>query len=305
MPIPDFQSIMRPLLAYLSDGRERGSQETFEALATEFSLSSEERSQLLPSGKQPVFVNRVAWAKSHLKGAGLVESPKRGVYRITERGRALLADYPGPIGMKTLQRFPEYVEFRTPSAGPGPVVDPVLPPGEISLTPEELIDYGYGRIRAQLAQEIISKVKSSPPEFFEQLVVELLVAMGYGGSLSDAGRAVGRGGDGGIDGIIKEDKLGLDTIYIQAKRWEGSVGRPEIQKFAGALQGVRARKGIFITTSSFTSDAQSYAGNIDTRIVLIDGPALANLMMDHDVGVTRVQSYDIKRLDSDYFSVDE
>jgi restriction system protein len=208
--------------------------------------------------------------------------------------------------MKTLAQFPEYVEFRTPSSDTKQVsVDVVQPQIESSLTPEELIEYGYDRIRAQLAQEILAKVKASPPEFFEQLVVELLVSMGYGGSRADAGRAVGRAGDGGIDGIIKEDKLGLDTIYIQAKRWEGSVGRPEIQKFAGALQGVRARKGIFITTSTFTADAEAHAGNIDSRIVLVDGQTLANLMIDHDVGVTRAQSYDIKRLDSDYFLVDE
>jgi restriction system protein len=297
---------MRPLLVYLADGQERGSQETFEALANEFALTPEERAQLLPSGKQPVFVNRVAWAKSHLKGAGVLESPRRGVYKITPRGRTLLTSHAGPIGMKTLAQFPEYVEFRTPSNdSKQPILDVVQPQIESSLTPEELIEYGYDRIRAQLAQELLAKVKASPPEFFEHLVVELLVSMGYGGSRADAGRAVGRGGDGGIDGIIKEDKLGLDTIYIQAKRWEGSVGRPEIQKFAGALQGVRARKGIFITTSSFTADAQSYAGNIDNRIVLIDGQTLANLMIDYDVGVTRAQSYDIKRLDSDYFLVDE
>ncbi len=301
MTIPDFQTVMRPLLEHLSDGASHTNQETYEALAKRFDLTSQERAELLPSGKQAVFVNRVAWAKSHLKGAGLLESPSRGVYRISERGKEVLRNHHGPVNMHVLKGFPEYLEFRKPSrSGNGEAVEGPLPV-DTDLTPEELIEHGYEQLRGQLAREILSKVKECPPEFFERLVVELLVTMGYGGSRADAGRAVGRGGDGGIDGIIKEDRLGLDTIYIQAKRWEGSVGRPEIQKFAGALQGVRARKGIFITTSSFTAEATHYAGSIESKIVLIDGQALATLMIDHDVGVTRVQSYELKRLDSDYF----
>lgn len=306
MSIPDFQTLMRPILVLHSDGRDWSNEETLEVLTAEFKLTPEERAQLLPTKKQAVFVNRVAWAKSHLKGAGLLESPRRAVYRITTRGREVLTREPGSIGMKVLKQFPEYLQFRTPTlspvAGPGTARPPNLDLSE--LTPEELMEHGYDQVRAQLAQDLIEKVKGCPPEFFEKLVVELLVAMGYGGSRADAGEAVGRGGDGGIDGIIKEDRLGLDTIYIQAKRWDGSVGRPEIQKFAGALQGVRARKGIFITTSAFTTDARSYAGQIESKIVLIDGPALANLMIEHEVGVARVESYDIKRLDSDYFLAD-
>jgi restriction system protein len=301
MPIPDFQTLMRPLLDHFSDGRDHPNDETLEALATQFHLTTEERAKLLPSGKQPVFVNKVAWAKSHMKAAGLIESPQRAVYRITPRGRELLARHPDPINMKVLEQFPGYQEFRAGRPDAPKDGKKELPNGGDDLTPEEHIDYGYQQIRTKLVTELLDRVRSCPPAFFESLVVELLVAMGYGGSRADAGKAVGKAGDGGIDGIIKEDRLGLDTIYIQAKRWEGTVGRPEIQKFAGALQGVRARKGIFITSSSFTNDAAHYAGQIESKIVLIDGQTLAGLMIDHDIGVARVQAYEIKRLDSDYF----
>jgi restriction system protein len=303
MTIPDFQSVIRPLLEHLADGREHDRLETLSVLAKHFGLSDEELATLLPSGKQPVFANRVAWAKSHLKGAKMVDSPKRGVSIITQAGRDLLEQHYGPINMNVLMQFPAYQAFRSPKTSSGISSPP--PVGPENLTPEEHIEYGFDQHRGQLASDLIEKVKASPPDFFERLVVELLVAMGYGGSRLDAGRAVGKGGDGGIDGIIKEDKLGLDTIYIQAKRWEGSVGRPEIQKFAGALQGVRARKGIFITSSSYTADAIAYASNIDSKIVLIDGPMLADLMIDHGIAVTTVQTYELKKLDSDYFAADE
>jgi len=300
MPIPDFQSLMRPLLEHLSDGSLRPNQETLEIMAARFGLTDDERAELLPSGKQPVFVNRVAWAKSHLKGAGLIEAPQRAVYRITPRGMTLLGNHDGPIGMNVLKEFPEYLEFRSgKSQNDGEIKE--VPSEADDLTPEEHLEYGYSEIRKKLIAEILEEVAKCPPEFFERLVVELLVSMGYGGSRADAGRAVGKSGDGGIDGIIKEDRLGLDVIYIQAKRWEGTVGRPEIQKFAGALQGVRARKGIFLTSSSFSAEAVRYAANIENKIILVDGSTLAGLMVDHDVGVTRAQKYEIKRLDSDYF----
>jgi restriction system protein len=302
MAIPDFQSIMRPVLEYLADGAERNSQETAAHLAQHFRLSEEELAQLLPSGKQPLFVNRIAWAKSHLKNAGLLDSPKRGWHRITPAGRDFLQKHLGPVNMAALNQFPQYQAFRAPKT-PGGTDAGTGDPDK--LTPEELIEHGYEQHREKLVAELLDKIKASPPVFFEQLVVELLVAMGYGGSRADAGKAVGRGGDGGIDGIIKEDKLGLDTIYVQAKRWEGSVGRPEIQKFAGALQGVRARKGIFITSSSYTPDAAAYAANIDSKIILIDGRTLADLMIDHNVGVTRMQVFELKRLDLDYFAAEE
>jgi restriction system protein len=235
MPIPDFQTLMRPLLVHLSDGADHSNQETASVLADQFHLSEEERAQLLPSGKQSLFTNRVAWAKSHLKQARLVESPRWGVYRITPRGEVILRDTDGPINMKVLSQFPEYQEFRAKKAVAGSEVVKE-PPSADEMTPEEHIDYGYKQIRQKLSIEILDRIKRCPPDFFERLVVDLIVAMGYGGSRADAGRAVGKGGDGGIDGIVKEDRLGLDVIYIQAKRWEGTVGRPEIQKFAGALQ---------------------------------------------------------------------
>lgn len=304
MPIPDFQSVMRPLLDYLSDGLTRDRVETIDHLAKHFRLTDAELSELLPSGKQPVFDNRVAWAKSHLKGAGLLESPARGQHRLSHAGAEFLKTHQGPVNMGVLSQFPQYNAFRSPKSAASASPAPSLGASD-SLTPEEHIEYGYSEHRNKLATEIIDKVMASPPAFFERLVVELLVAMGYGGSRSDAGRAVGKSGDGGIDGIIKEDRLGLDTIYVQAKRWEGNVGRPEIQKFAGALQGVRAKKGIFITTSDFSADAEAYASNIDSKIVLIHGELLADLMIEHNIGVAPVQSYELKRLDTDYFSADD
>jgi len=303
MPIPDFQTLMRPLLQDLSDRLDHSNQETVSVLAEEFRVSEEERNQLLPSGKQSVFTNRIAWAKSHLKQAGLVESPRWGVYRITARGLTLLRETTGPINIKVLNQFPEYRRFRSGKGAEVEVIEE-LPSGD-EMTPEEHIEHGYKQIRQKLSIEILERIKKCPPNFFERLVVDLIVAMGYGGSRSDAGRAVGRAGDGGIDGIVKEDRLGLDIIYIQAKRWEGAVGRPEIHKFAGALQGQRAKKGIFMTTSSFTKEAQDFASSIDTKVILIDGTELAELLIDHGVGVTRGDVYEIKRFDSDYFSVED
>lgn len=303
MPIPDFQTLMRPLLQHLSDDSDHSNQETVSVLVDQFHLSEEERIQLLPSGKQSVFTNRIAWAKSHLKQAGLIESPRWGVYRISARGLTLLRATEGPINIKVLSQFPEYQKFRSSKPAEAEVIEE--PPSGDEMTPEEHIEYGYKQIRQKLSIEILERIKKCPPDFFERLVVDLIVAMGYGGSRSDAGRAIGRAGDGGIDGIVKEDRLGLDVIYIQAKRWEGTVGRPEIQKFAGALQGQRARKGIFITTSSFTKEAQDFASLIDTKVILIDGAELADLLIDHGVGVIKGDVYEIKRIDSDYFLVDE
>ena len=304
MPIPDFQTVMLPLLKHLSDNKEHSNQDTLKNLAEHFQLSDEELAQRLPSGLQAIFTNRVAWAKSHLKAAGLIESRRRGYYKISPRGLDVLKANPSRVDLRTLNQFPEYIEFRTPKdeiGGPKSESVPQSVSETDKWTPEDHIEYGYQRIRQQLAGELLAKIKDGSPAFFEKLVVELLVAMGYGGSRQDADRTVGRAGDGGIDGVINEDRLGLDVIYIQAKKWEGSVGRPEIQKFAGALQGQRAKKGIFITTSDFTKDANDYAAMIDSRIVLINGARLCNLMIDHGIGVTRATSYEVKRLDSDYF----
>jgi len=298
MAIPDFQTIMRPLLEHLSDGQVKRNRETNEYLAGHFELTEEERSQLLPSGYARLFDNRIGWAKTHLKGAGLIESPGRAQYRITERGRKALSRTDQPINLAYLKQFDEYKDFVSESGSESTAS--ASDAGD-ELTPSEHIELGYQRVRNELEEELIGKVKAASPAFFEWLVVELLVAMGYGGSRRDAGQTLGRSGDGGIDGVIKEDRLGLDVIYLQAKRWDGTVGRPEIQKFAGALQGQRAKKGIFLTTSCFSAEAVSYASSIDSRIVLVDGEKLAGLMIDADVGVSRVANYEVKRLDSDYF----
>ena len=301
MPIPDFQTVMRPLLDFASDGKEHSLAEARETLAQVFKLTDRETKELLPSGRQPIFGNRVAWAKVYLTRAGAFHAPRRGYFQITGPGRRLLKEVPKRITIKELMdRSPEFAEFRAPkqhkdAAAPAAVEDE-------GQTPEELLENAYQRFRNNIASELLDRVKAASAEFFERLVVELLLSMGYGGSRKEAGEAIGKAGDEGIDGIINEDRLGLDAIYIQAKKWEGSVGRPEIQKFVGALHGKRAKKGVFITTSSFSADAVEYVGKIDPKVVLIDGRHLANLMIDFNVGVTPVTSYETKRIDSDYFS---
>jgi restriction system protein len=299
MAIPDFQSIMLPLLQFASDQKEHSLREVIEQLADDFALTDEERKELLPSGRQPTFDNRVGWARTYLKKAGLVRSPRRGYFRITDRGLAILAEKPAKINIRFLERFEEFVEFRSAKNDNAEE----LPAEESeSQTPEEVIEEAYQHLRESLATELLETIKDNSPAFFEQLVVDLLVRMGYGGTRKDAGQAIGKAGDEGIDGIIKEDRLGLDIIYIQAKRWDGVVGRPEIQKFAGALQGQRAQKGIFITTSTFTPEARHFASSINNKIILIDGAELAKLMIDFNVGVGVVATYELKQVDSDYFT---
>ena len=298
---------MLPFLRFLGDSTEHSLRGAEESLAKYFKLSDAERAELLPSGQQGIFKNRIGWARTYLKKACLVEAPKRGVFKITDRGLKILSTNPVRIDIKFLEQFPEFMEFRDVSkAINGFKIDSELTGAipVVTATPEEAIELAYQGLREQLAQELLAVVLSCSPTFFEQLVVDLLVKMGYGGSRRDAGERIGQTGDGGIDGIIKEDRLGLDAIFIQAKRWQGSVGRPEIQKFVGALQGQRARKGVFITTSSYTADAIDYASRIDTKVVLIDGKALSALMIDFDVGVSVAASYVVKRVDSDYFGED-
>lgn len=297
MPIPDYQTIMLPLLSHVADGKEHSLRQATEALRGVFKLTETERKELLPSGRQPTFDNRVGWARTYLKKAGLVETPRRGQLAITERGRQVLKKEPTIIDVKFLEQFEEFNEFKALRHDSESPTEGSADAG----TPEETFETAYQKLRLDLAEDLLRTIKGCSPEFFERLVVDVLVAMGYGGTRKDAGQAIGRAGDDGIDGIIKEDRLGLDIIYIQAKRWEGSVGRPEIQKFAGALQGHRARKGVFITTSSFSKDALEYVSRIDSKIVLIDGQTLAGLMMDHGVGVATVASYEVKKVDGDYF----
>jgi restriction system protein len=302
MPIPDYQSLMLPLLQLSQDGMERSLRSAIDILGRELSLSDEELSEQLPSGATSVFANRVGWARTYLKQSGLLESPKRGLFRITPIGVALLREKPTKIDLKLLDRYEGFVAFKNRSRISQSESTPLATvPEDQRQTPEDTLAAAYRVLRENLEIELLEQIKASSPAFFENLVIDLLVSMGYGGSRQDAGKAIGRSGDEGIDGIIKEDKLGLDVIYLQAKRWEGSVGRPEIQKFAGALQGQRANKGVVITTSSFTRDALEYAGLISTKIILIDGRQLAGLMVDHNVAVTRVGLYEIKKIDTDYF----
>lgn len=301
MTIPDYQSIMLPLLKFASDEQDHSTREAIDHLAQFFNLTEEERKELLPSGRQAVFHNRVGWAQTYLKKAGLLKPTRRGHFMISERGIKALAENPSRVDIKFLAKFPEFVEFRKVFKKPTGKSGETEGDTSVQKNPEETLESAYQEMRADLAQELLDKVKNCSPAFFERLVVDLLVKMGYGGSLADAGRAIGKTGDEGIDGIIKEDRLGLDVIYIQAKRWENSVGRPEAQKFVGALEGRQAKKGILITASNFSKEARDYVSRVNSKVVLIDGQQLAQFMIDFDIGVTKAASYEIKSIDSDYF----
>jgi restriction system protein len=301
MPIPDFQSLMLPLLKFCSDGAEHTNRETIEELSKSLGLSEEEKKQLLPSGQQYVIENRIAWARAHMKMAGLLKNIRRGVFQITPQGIEALQKKPNIINLKFLRQYPEYLKNRKNHQNSQKEEGSLNCDSQESKTPSERLEEAYMILRENLAIELLSQLKDSSPAFFEKVVVEVLVKMGYGGSRKDAGKAIGRSGDEGIDGIIKEDRLGLDIIYIQAKKWAETISRPEIQKFAGALQGKRARKGIFITTSDFSKHARDYVSAIDSKIILIDGQQLAQLMIDFSVGVSTDATYEVKRIDSDYF----
>ena len=304
MPIPDFQSIMLPLLKILADGKVYKYREIIEALVREFQVTEAERKEMLPSGQQEIFANRVGWAKTYLKKAGLIDSPQRATFVISEKGKEILSQNPARIDAKFLRQFPEFQEFnRVNKQNETITLESNLSTSDQEQNPEELLANSYQEIRQALATDLLSILRKLSPDDFEKLVVELLIKMGYGGSIRDAGKAVGKSGDQGIDGIIKEDRLGLDIIYIQAKRWadNNAVGRPEIQKFVGALAGQGAKKGIFITTSYFTQEALEYAPRNEIKIVLIDGEELGQLMIDYNLGVSTQKIYEIKRIDHDYF----
>lgn len=300
MSMPTWDEITGYLLRRLATRPEYMSQQMVEDLAADFQLTEALRKELLPSGRQTRFANRVGWAKTHLQKAGLVESTGRGRFRITAGGSQVLKDPPAKLDSAFLSRFEEYAAFVAPpeprQAGPEPAKQ------STGATPREEMSAIHEMLRKQLAQELIAKIKSCSPSFFERLVVEVIVALGYGGSVSDARQVLGGSGDGGVDGIIKEDRLGLDVIYLQAKRWEATVGRPVVQEFAGSLEGFRARKGIFITTSSFSSGAKEYVKNIEKKIILIDGQELAHLMMDAGVGVSEEERWTLLKIDEDFFS---
>jgi restriction system protein len=304
--IPDYQSLMLPLLRLVSDRQEHKYRDLIEDLAVEFQVTDDERKELLASGNQAIFDNRVGWAKTYLKKAGLLDSPKRATFIITQVGLDTLKKKPDRIDAKYLKQFPSFLDFQNSSKHDNDSEEDIINTEPNEQTPEENLDKAYQRIRKSLASELLNKVVDLSPTFFERLVVELLVKMGYGGSIKDAGKAIGKSGDEGIDGTIKEDKLGLDIIYIQAKRWKPGnvVGRPELHKFVGALAGQGAKKGIFITTSNFTKEALEYTPKNETKIVLIDGEQLAQLMIDYSLGCTTQQTYEIKKIDSDYFGED-
>ena len=300
MTVPDFQTLMLPLLQIAADGREHKLSEAIETLAEQYDLSPADRRELLPSGRQSKFVNRVGWSATYLRKTKLLEGTGKGRFRITERGQAELRLNPTRIDLRYLGKYPELATFRR-----GAQLD-AADNGEAAVeateqTPREVLETSYQLLRRELAQDLLEQIKKRPAIFFEQLVIDLLVAMGYGGSRKEAGERVGRSGDRGIDGIIKEDRLGLDYVYIQAKRWDNSVGGPEVRGFAGALEEQKARKGVMISTSTFTQEAYRYVGRIEKKIVLIDGEQLAQLMIDYNVGVAEEQTYTIKKVDLDYF----
>jgi restriction system protein len=295
MAIPDYQGWMLPLLQAVADGQDHLLRDLIGQLANQAGLTAAERQGLLPSGQQTVVSNRVQWAKTYLKKAGLLMQPGRGIIRITPEGKTVLGQKPAEINTTFLKRYPEFQSFYRQ----------VQPAQEAPDTPEEALEAAHLGLRSALADELLERLKICSPGFFERMVVQLLVAMGYGGSLSDAGQAIGRSGDDGIDGIIKEDKLGLDVVCVQAKRWQATVGRPVVQAFAGSMEGQRARKGVLITTASFSKEAEEYVSRIERKIVLIGGRRLTELMIDHDIGVSTARSYVVKKLDADYFTEDE
>lgn len=300
MAIPDYQSIMLPLLELASDGIEHSYREAVNTLAEQFQLSPEERKELLPSGKQPAFDNRVGWAKTYMEKAGLLNKTRRAHFTISATGKEVLASKPTEINNAFLKQYESFREF-TSYTKPEKEDESQTISLDVT-TPDEQIAQAYLELNKSLADDLLSIIRNATPSFFEQLVVDLMIAIGYGGSRKEAGQATQATNDDGIDGIIKEDRLGLDTIYLQAKRWQNTVHRPEIDKFIGTLTRNRARKGVFITTSEFSAGAREAVNNLDMKVVLIDGKQLAELMIEHNLGVTRKEVYEVKQLDSDYFS---
>ena len=298
--IPDYQSLMRPLLAAVADGSPHRVRDLVAVIADDFHLSEEERKQLLPSGTQRVIDNRVFWATTYLRKAGLLSTPQRGFIEITPTGRAVLQKNPKRVDVSVLMQFPSFQAFRSKPKAEAGSKSTVTGLGDVA-TPEETLEATWFSLKKSLAEEVLGKVRDSSPKFFERLVLDLLVRMGYGGSFADAATMLGTSGDEGVDGVIKEDKLGLDVVYVQAKRWGNQVGRPQVQAFAGSLEGQRARKGVMITTSTFSSDAKAYVEKIEKRIVLIDGQRLVELMIEHNVGTATARTYEVKRIDNDYF----
>jgi restriction system protein len=301
MAVPEFQTIMLPLLRFAGDGNPKVFSDSVDALAAEFGLTDEEKAELLPSGRYPRFRQRVGWAKTYLYNAKLLSYGQRGGFQITDRGKDLLAERPDNINIRFLMRYPEFVEFRT-RAKPSPDEGGDGGTADDDKTPREVLETSFLELRRTLAEDLLERVKSNSPDFFQRLVVNLLVSMGYGGSLADAGSVVGGSADRGIDGIVKQDVLGLEAVYVQAKRYgEVVIGSEIVRNFGGSLLQHKASKGVLMTTSRFSAEAKLAAEQMDKRIVLIDGQRLAELMIDFGVGVSEDQAYVVKRIDTDYF----
>jgi len=300
MPIPDYQSLMLPVLRLVGDRQKHPLAEVRQRIAEELKLTEEELALRQASGSQTLYANRIAWAVQYLKSAVLIHAVSRGVYEVTDRGISVLNEKPTEITLRMLRHFPEFLEFEGKAVDAGRDPTPV-PPANEKATPEETLESSFQLLRDALVHELLETIGNGTPAAFERIVVDLLVAMGYGGSVEDAGKVVGKSGDGGIDGIIKQDKLGLDAIYVQAKRWKDVVGSPEIMRFSGSLTKRHANRGVFITTSFFSRDALEFVEAMPQKIVLVDGKQLASLMIEHDVGVSPTRSYTLKRLDQDYF----
>lgn len=302
MAVPDYQTLMRPLLECLQDGQTRSMQDIGAALAEQFQLTESDLQELLPSGRQPTFANRVGWAKTYLAKAQVVETVTRGTVRLTERGRELLRRVPGRITQNDLKVYPEFQAFKETRRS-GPAAQPQPDTAElqhVEISPDEQLDSLYAELSAALADELLIQVRALTPQQFEVLVVQLLVAMGYGGSVRDAGQALGRSGDNGIDGVVKQDPLGLDKVYVQAKQWANNVGSQEVRNFSGSLTYHKASKGVLITTAGFSSSATDTARQIG-NIILIGGDTLAELMIQYGVGVITRSTYLVKKIDSDFF----
>lgn len=308
MPIPDVQAVMLPLLETLADGRVWTVREVTQHLAKRFNLTEEEINEMLPSGATPLFYNRVAWAKTHMKAAGLLDNPVRGRVSISELGKSELAKQPPEINIRYLKTFDAYKQrfsnSKTLSVG-ATAADVNTNESVQERSPLELLEVSYRTLHLALKDELLTRLKLGSPAFFERAVLKLLTAMGYG--ITGDAQLTGQPGDGGIDGVIREDKLGLDIVCVQAKRYgETSVGRPTIQQFSGSMDGVKAKKGVILTTSSFSRDAIGFVDRIEgKRVVLIDGDELAELMIRHNVGVTTTETYELKSLSGDFFDEDE
>jgi restriction system protein len=308
MTIPDYQTLMLALLRRAATAEIRVP-EIRDSIAGEFNLSAQEREEMLKSGTQRVLDNRIHWAKIYLSKAGLLVTPKRGQFTATPEGRSLLAENPDRIDNKLLGRFPSFEDFvrgRTASATSGDAADKTIDAIESTATPEEQIDAAFNALQISLRSDLIQRILENSPLFFERVIVDLLIAMGYGGSRDDAATHLGKSGDGGIDGVINEDPLGLDRVYVQAKRYAGgnNIGRPEVQAFLGSLVGLGASKGVFVTTSEFTAQAKEFVHRLPQRIVLIDGKHLAELMIQHKVGGRTSRTVEFKRIDEDFFLED-